>query len=243
MEDARTVRRQRTRESTHFTLIELLVVIAIIAILASMLLPALKSAKDKAHEATCLSNMKQQALAFSGYLDTYEVFPCTYYSLPASNCTHYAWYMQIAAFIQDNLTPIRADWEKYFSPKFGHDSVFNCPSDAFLRKKVHESYAYHGYGPESWVLKNSLAPGWKITQLKDPSAFFLITDSLYHAFPTSAQGLRMTYWDPSIKVDSRHNNGVNLLFADGHAARRSWSRWTFPSYTHPGYRPLWYVKW
>jgi prepilin-type N-terminal cleavage/methylation domain-containing protein/prepilin-type processing-associated H-X9-DG protein len=60
-----------------FTLVELLVVIAIIGILASLLLPALKRAKDISKSAVCLSNLKQCSLAMISYTGDYNGWtPC-----------------------------------------------------------------------------------------------------------------------------------------------------------------------
>ncbi|HEY3332533.1 MAG TPA: DUF1559 domain-containing protein [Capsulimonadaceae bacterium] len=65
-----------TYKNSGFTLIELLVVIAIIAILAAILFPVFATAREKARQTTCASNLKQLGLGFTQYIQDYdETYP------------------------------------------------------------------------------------------------------------------------------------------------------------------------
>src|SRR5207244_1598792 len=63
---------QTARERSGFTLIELLVVIAVIALLAAILFPVFAQAREKARQASCLSNCKQIGAAIMMYAQDYD---------------------------------------------------------------------------------------------------------------------------------------------------------------------------
>ena len=115
-----TLSPQRSNRSA-FTLIELLVVIAIIAILAAILFPVFAQAREKARQATCISNLKQFNLAILQYAqDADECMPMAINGklqigpgIVAANPTLHEW-------------GVHAQIEPYVKSR----GLFRCPDDA-----------------------------------------------------------------------------------------------------------------
>src|SRR5579871_4306181 len=111
-----------SRKRNAFTLIELLVVIAIIAILAAILFPVFAQAREKARQASCLSNTKQINLASQMYTQDYdEMFVINHYDSANAgdnfgNGNNYA------------DLPFTYWWPRLLQPYFKSWGIFACPS-------------------------------------------------------------------------------------------------------------------
>jgi len=198
-----------------FTLIELLVVIAIIAILAAILFPVFAQAREKARQASCLSNIKQIALGAMMYVQDYdETFPggpgvaSLWYPGPQGSWTNLptnAFGNVAPANVGSRLQPYIKNEGVFVDPndKSGDRFANNRWSSAFTRL----SYWWHSGLSQGWSQPNYPAgtlsnPGvpHSLASIGRPAEVQMVQDNWAAYHTTGAQG------------QSRWNIG----YADGH---------------------------
>jgi len=184
---------------SHFTLIELLVVISIIAILASMLLPALRSARGKAQEIICGSNLKQVGSAIQMYTIDNDGW------VPPWFDGAYAWYQ----LLNDPYLNIKT--------KILSGSALICPSSK--ARNLTSPLVKTNYGCNSVSMFNVVDnSSYLWTNFKRmPSGMFSKIMAMSDVDPDL--GYWFGSWGGAKRVHWRHQNGANFLFFDNHVQR------------------------
>jgi prepilin-type N-terminal cleavage/methylation domain-containing protein/prepilin-type processing-associated H-X9-DG protein len=217
--------------SRGFTLIELLVVIAIIAILAAILFPVFARAREKARQASCQSNLKQLQLGEQMYIQDYDenLLPETTWNYSG---TYYHW--------QDKIYPYVKNAQLYDCPSTPGGGTAN---DLAVRATPPGGNSWwsvnvprSGYGINYFLHQND--PGtWRgrpmrLGEIRFPAECWQHADSS-HSNDVCWNGYRKIAFanvcgigcnaGRDIADNTRHNQGSNIGFVDGHVKWLSYS--------------------
>jgi len=222
----------KTAHCNAFTLIELLVVVAIIGILAAILFPVFARARESARRASCLSNLKQIGLGVEMYKQDYDSkYPFSARIVAATETNNW-YYDYIQPYVKSEQVircPSNAEWKVGYSYNiaFGY-----APGDAFGSGSSSRSGTLASYCGKNIPIYDGVSEAI----VAAPATTILITEATltYYEYliyfnksvsaslgtasrflPQTTDGyMRLYYNHPEAGI---HFDGVNNIYADGHA--------------------------
>jgi prepilin-type N-terminal cleavage/methylation domain-containing protein/prepilin-type processing-associated H-X9-DG protein len=202
------------RSVRGFTLIELLVVIAIIAILAAILFPVFAKAREAARATACKNNLKQIGTGIMMYTQDYDE---TWFVGGSCDTTGI---LGIQFGTWPDGTPMYGYWNAVVQPYVKNAQLFRCPSEA----APHKWSACGGVANAYWgdYAINSEAYGKSLAVFEDPAGTFAAVEARNHYYRICCNtNLHQCCNGEAApgggqRPRSRHNEGSNVLFADGH---------------------------
>jgi prepilin-type N-terminal cleavage/methylation domain-containing protein/prepilin-type processing-associated H-X9-DG protein len=230
-----------------FTLIELLVVIAIIAILAAILFPVFAQAREKARQATDLSNLKQLGLGVMMYAQDYdELYPFNYVQRTDGNRVLY-WRGVIFPYIKNGILLTNGNGDVtsarggiYVSPNAPPNTHANYGVNPTIMPARNDSSAtppaavsmaaLSNVADKAMIFTQGIQPQWGsgADEIFDFEGFYFDPVTRALTGPNSVHGDAdaIAFWDANPPQNQgfgawlpryRYAGGMNIAWADGHA--------------------------
>lgn len=190
-----------------FTLIELLVVVAVVGVLAALLMPALKTAREKARVLQCAGNLRQICVALRAYSADYGGI-----AVPDTPTSYWQW--AIDAYLTSR--PANAQPSVVYSP------AWNCPKNPSRQVVSSPRPGYSGgylaYNVNSQLVGQNGLPNTYLGSVRhaERKVYYVETDWQVWWANHGGSATSISYAYVDTEGFFGHSGGMNILFCDGH---------------------------
>ena len=186
----------------------------------TLLLPALKNARDQAKAIVCVGNLKQMGTAMSSYADDYRFYPPRYYVVPTYDGSNtVAWTQMLKPYLNMPYIPFAAGYPEQIK----RSGVYICPSNydnpmGSVSQPPPTPVQAKDWTYTSYAIYQAIG-GQNSSQVKTPDKTILLIDAQtqnYFLYRFGASNSLFAWTGLYQVAYPRHSNGENVLFADGH---------------------------